>query len=121
VSAADLNVGRLSVDTGSGGVELGMVAARDVLVDTGSGRVAIDLTGDIESLRVDTGSGGVTVRMPDDVGAEVSVDTGSGGIRSDLPIAVSRHGRDSLRGRIGDGRGHIVIETGSGGVRLLKR
>jgi hypothetical protein len=121
VTAADVVVRRLSVDTGSGSVELGMVKARDVLVDTGSGGVAIDLTSDIQSVNVDTGSGGVTLRMPATVGAEINVETGSGGIRSDLPIEVTRKSRDSLRGRIGDGSGRIVIETGSGGVRLLKR
>lgn len=121
VSAADVDVRRLSVDTGSGSVELGMVSAREVLVDTGSGRVMIDLTSDIESLNVDTGSGGVTIRMPESAGAEISIETGSGGIRSDLPIEITRKSRDTLRGRIGDGRGHVVVETGSGGVRLLRR
>jgi DUF4097 and DUF4098 domain-containing protein YvlB len=121
VSAADVDVRRLLVDTGSGGVDLGMVKAREVMVDTGSGHVTIDLTSDVESLNVDTGSGGVTVRMPGTVGAEITVDTGSGGIRSDLPIEVIRKDRDTLRGRIGDGRGRILIETGSGGVRLLSR
>jgi DUF4097 and DUF4098 domain-containing protein YvlB len=98
-----------------------MVKARDVLVDTGSGGVAIDLTSDIQSVNVDTGSGGVTLRMPATVAAEINVETGSGGIRSDLPIEVPRMSRDSLRGWIGVGSGRIVIETGSGGVRLLKR
>jgi len=92
-----------------------------VLVDTGSGGVQLDLTDAIYALHVDTGSGGVTVRMPDTVSAELSIETGSGSIRSDLPITVSHKDRDSLRGRIGDGRGRITIETGSGGVRLLSR
>lgn len=121
VSAADVEVRRVSVDTGSGSVELGMVKADDVGVDTGSGRVMIDLASSIESVHVDTGSGGVTIRMPDSAGAELIIETGSGGIRSDLPIEITRRDRDTLRGRIGDGRGRVVVETGSGGVRLLKR
>lgn len=121
VSAADVQVRKLSVDTGSGSVELGMVKAKDVLVDTGSGGVQLDLIEAIDALHVDTGSGGVTVRMPESTSAELSIETGSGSIRSDLPIAVTHKDRDSLRGRIGDGRGTIVIETGSGGVRLLSR
>ncbi len=121
VSAADVDVRRLSVDTGSGGVDLGMVRAREILVDTGSGGVDLDVASDLESLGVDTGSGSVRVRLPQTVGATVSIETGSGGIRSDFPIEVTQKDRDSLHGRIGDGHGRIVIETGSGTVRLLRR
>jgi hypothetical protein len=120
VSGVDIAVQRLNVDTGSGGVDLGAVSARDILVDTGSGRVQIDLTSDVESLNVDTGSGGVTVRVPQTLGAEVFVETGSGGFRSDVEMDITMKNRDSVRGRIGDGRGRIVIETGSGGVRFIQ-
>lgn len=120
VTIADAEVERLSVDTGSGRVDLGAVSARDIAVDTGSGGVQIDLRSDVASLGVDTGSGAVTLRVPADLGAEVHVETGSGGIRSDVPMDIVHKKRDSLRARIGDGRGRIVIETGSGGVRFIR-
>jgi lia operon protein LiaG len=120
VNGAGIQVAKLTVDTGSGSVELDDVTASDVGVDTGSGHVSIDLRSDIERLDIDTGSGGVVVRLPEDTGAEVYVETGSGGIRSELPIELMHKDRDSMHGRIGDGRGRIHIETGSGGVRLLK-
>jgi len=120
VSGADITARRVSVDTGSGSVDLGALRASNISVDTGSGRVQLDLRSDIESLHIDTGSGGITVRLPETVGAELDIQSSSGGIRSELPIEVRRRDHDSLRGRIGDGHGSITIETGSGGVRLLK-
>ena len=36
-----------------------------------------------------------------------------------LVLPVSE--RDHVRGRIGDGRGRIHVDTGSGGVRVLRR
>jgi lia operon protein LiaG len=46
--------------------------------------------------------------------------TTSGDIETDFSVSVTRHARDHLTGRIGDGRGKIAIETGSGGIKLVK-
>jgi len=120
VRGSDITAGSVHVDTGSGGVELNRVGSADVYVDTGSGSVEVELLQDIDRLEVDTGSGSVTVRMPADVGASVEVSTGSGGIDVDLPVQVRSVRRDYLRGEIGDGRGTIVIDTGSGSIGLLR-
>lgn len=109
----------LHVDTGSGGIELARVAAADVVLDTGSGRIEVDLLEDVERLDVDTGSGSVTVRVPTTVGAEVEVDTGSGGIDLDVPVEVRSVRRNYLLGSLGDGRGSIRIDTGSGSVSII--
>jgi lia operon protein LiaG len=82
--------------------------------------VDVGLLDDVENVRIDTGSGGVTLRLPASLGAEVDIDTGSGGISTDVPVTVTRRERDRLVGRIGDGRGRIVIDAGSGGVRLMR-
>lgn len=120
VSGYGITAGSVSVDTGSGSVELRQVGTAEVRIDTGSGSVEVELTQDIDLLEVDTGSGGVTVRMPEDAGAEVEVETGSGGIDVDLPLQIRSVRRDYLRGEIGDGDGRIVIDTGSGSIRLLR-
>jgi len=114
-------VDELVADTGSGNVHLTHIRARDVRLDTGSGSVHVDLDGDIERLVADTGSGGVTVAAPTDLGARFEIDTGSGRIDVDFPHEVYQVERDHVSGKIGDGRGSIRIDTGSGGVRLLKR
>jgi hypothetical protein len=50
----------------------------------------------------------------------VDVETGSGGIDTDFDVQVTRFERRHVVGRIGNGRGRIHIESGSGQVRLLK-
>jgi hypothetical protein len=120
VDGTGIEAGRLHVDTGSGDIELENVNATDVSLDTGSGSVEVSLTSDIDRLHVDTGSGSVTLRVPESVGASLDIETGSGGVDTDLPIRLRRKSRDGLSGTLGDGRGSIVVETGSGSVSLLK-
>lgn len=114
-------VERLIADTGSGGVRLEGIKAGDVRLDTGSGSVDVELSSDIETLIADTGSGSVTVAAPASLGAEFDIETGSGGIDVDFPHQSFTVERDHVSGKIGDGRGRIHIDTGSGGVRLYRR
>lgn len=110
----------LRVDTGSGSIELDEVSCPEVVLDTGSGGVDLVLLTDVDLLDVDTGSGSVTIHAPADLGGEVDIETGSGGIDLDFAVEVNRVRRDHVIGRLGDGRGRIRIDTGSGSVRLLK-
>lgn len=118
VRGSGFDVERLNVDTGSGGIDLEDVAARRLNLDTGSGRIRVALTRDVDELIADTGSGGVTLIVPDDFGAELSLDAGSGGFSFDVPVEIRRHEDGEFEGRIGDGRGRIEIDTGSGGIRI---
>ncbi len=121
VTATRVEADELKVDTGSGDVEVSGVKARDISLDTGSGEVKLGLLTRFESLGVDTGSGGVTITVPADFGAEVDIESGSGGIDlGGVPVMVTRLESDHIIGKIGDGRGRMKIETGSGGVRLVK-
>ena len=120
VHGADVDVKTLKVDVGSGGLRLDRVKAPHVSVDAGSGTTALELLAPVDHLDVDSGSGGVTIRLPASQGAEVDIETGSGGIESDFAVQTTRIERNHMRGRIGDGRGSIKIEAGSGGVRLIK-
>jgi lia operon protein LiaG len=110
----------LKVDVGSGGVVLDRITSPRVNVDAGSGRTDLSFAQAVQDLSVDAGSGGVTVRLPAAQGADVDIETGSGGIDSEFPVQTTRLARDHLRGQIGDGRGRIKIESGSGGIRLIK-
>lgn len=120
VRGGGLSAAQLRVDTGSGSIELDAVSAPEVVLDTGSGSVDIELLRDVDLLDVDTGSGSVTVRAPEDLGAQVEIETGSGGIDMDFAVQVRSIRRDHVQGTLGDGRGTIRIDTGSGGIRLLK-
>lgn len=119
VTAERVTADVLKIDTGSGAVTTSAVRARDVRIDTGSGGVHLDLASDLESLSVDTGSGDVTVDLPADFGATVDIETSSGEIDlRDVTVRTTRLEEDHLTGQIGDGKGRMKIETGSGGVRL---
>lgn len=120
VRGSRITATRLVVDTGSGDVELSEVRATELRVDTGSGSVTVALADDAEFVEVDTGSGSVELMLPDSFGATVEVETGSGGIEFDVPVQVHRVGRSHLEGSIGDGRGQLRVDTGSGSVRLRR-
>jgi DUF4097 and DUF4098 domain-containing protein YvlB len=121
VSATNLNSSQLSIDTGSGNIQVTALTAPQVSLETGSGSVTADLSGEIWNVNVETGSGDVTLKVPPTLAAEVDIETSSGDIETDFEVAVTRHARDHMTGRIGDGGGKIDIETGSGGIKLVKR
>lgn len=119
VTGDNVSAREVNIDTGSGSVELRRMNVPDLLVDTGSGSVEVDVISAVDRLEVDTGSGSVTLRLPRDLDAEIEVDTGSGGIDVGFEVAVQRMSRDYFRGRAGNGRGRILVDTGSGRIRLI--
>jgi lia operon protein LiaG len=111
----------LKIETGSGDINATGAKGDDLSFETGSGNVDVALTATFRSLAIETGSGDVTLRVPPTIGAEVELDTGSGEIDlGGLTIQVRRLQEDHITGTIGDGRGRLSIETGSGNVRLVK-
>jgi lia operon protein LiaG len=120
IRGGDIDVTELKADVGSGGVKLERVRASRVDVDAGSGGTELELLSTVDQLKVDAGSGGVTVRLPGSLSANVDIETGSGGIDTDFSVQVTKFEQHHVVGRIGDGRGQIRIESGSGQVRLLR-
>ena len=120
IRGGDIDVSDLKADVGSGGVHLERVRASRVDVDAGSGGTELELLSPIDQLKVEAGSGGVTVRLPATLSATVDLETGSGGIDTDFSVQVTKFEQHHIVGRIGDGRGRIKIEAGSGSVRLLR-
>ena len=118
VTANGVNVTTLDIDTGSGRIDIDRTTARDITLDTGSGSISVIATENARDIQIDTGSGSVTVGLPSSFGAEVELDTGSGGIDMDLPLTVRRWSRDHVTGTLGDGSGRLVVETGSGSIRI---
>jgi hypothetical protein len=110
----------VSLDTGSGDIRAEGIRAPRVHVDTGSGNVQIAIDSDVEALAVDTGSGNVAIELPGGVGAAFSAETGSGQIATELPLELSKRSSGYLAGTIGDGRGRIALETGSGNISLRR-
>jgi DUF4097 and DUF4098 domain-containing protein YvlB len=120
VEGSGITVQRLDVDTGSGSVDLANVRADDVRVDTGSGSVDLQLATHAPHVEIDTGSGHVRMEVPEDFSAALELETGSGGISTTMPVTITHKDSDSLTGRLGDGAGHVHVDTGSGGVTITK-
>jgi lia operon protein LiaG len=120
VRGSNIVAEELELDTGSGSVRLGQVQSKRIKLDSGSGSVELDLRSDVDDVQIESGSGGVTLGIPESLGAAIRIDTGSGGIDTDIPIQIKKAERSYLSGTIGDGKGEISIETGSGGVRLRR-
>jgi hypothetical protein len=123
VAVDGARVNRFEVDTGSGSVRTSAIETDEAMIDTGSGSVTLDLVrmGDGNFL-IDTGSGGVTVSLPADASVRITAETGSGGIDLDVPNAMLRRmSRDEVELEIGDGRAHLTIDTGSGGIKIRNR
>ncbi|HEY7565991.1 MAG TPA: DUF4097 family beta strand repeat-containing protein [Gemmatimonadaceae bacterium] len=121
VTGSDVSVQDLDVDSGSGAIRLRNVTAREIVLDSGSGSVDLDLAGDVDLLRADTGSGRLVLHVPESLGAEVTIESSRHGLDVDFPMTITRRNEDYVRGTIGDGKGTIRIDTGSGGVRLRRR
>ena len=120
VEGNDIEVAEVNADVGSGGLRLYRVKSPVVTAETGSGGITLELLSDVQRLDVETGSGGATIRVPATLSAEIEAETGSGGFSTDFEVTTRRVGRNHISGRIGDGKGRISIEAGSGSVRLLK-
>jgi hypothetical protein len=111
----------LGLETGSGDITVTGAKGDELAFETGSGSVDVGLTAAFQNLAIETGSGDVTLRVPPTIGAQVDLDTGSGEFDlGGLTMQVRRLEEDHISGTIGDGRGRLSIETGSGNVRLVK-
>lgn len=121
VTVTDGKATELNVETGSGDIDATSTEGDDLAFETGSGNIDISLSAAFQSARIETGSGNVTLRVPATTGAQVDLETGSGDIDlGGLTLQVRRIERDHVTGTLGDGRGRLTVETGSGNVRLVK-
>jgi putative adhesin len=117
--------GDLEVHTGDGSITLGGKLT-SVRARSGDGSVTIQLAeGSAANADWDigTGDGSVTLEIPDGFGAELDAHTGDGGIATHgvtLSNVTGRIGRNTLRGRLGNG-GHLLrIRTGDGSITLAR-
>jgi DUF4097 and DUF4098 domain-containing protein YvlB len=124
IRARDVN-GELDVHTGDGSITLGGKLA-SVRAHSGDGSVRIQAadgsaaSGDWD---ITTGDGSVTLEIPDGFGAELDAHTGDGGISTrdvTLSNVTGKIGRNSLRGRLGNGGHTLRVRTGDGSITLMR-
>jgi DUF4097 and DUF4098 domain-containing protein YvlB len=117
--------GTLNVDTGDGSIALdGMLT--NVHARSGDGSVTIHAEpGSTANADWDitTGDGSVTLAVPDGFGAELDAHTGDGGIRMEditLSNVTGKIGRNTLRGRLGQGGRNVKVRTGDGSITVRR-
>jgi DUF4097 and DUF4098 domain-containing protein YvlB len=135
--------GHAQLRSGDGHIRARMIAG-DVDIHTGDGSITLD--GKLTAVRVHTGDGSVTIRadsgssagadwdivtgdgsvtldVPDGFSAELDAHTGDGRIRmNDVTVSnvTGTIGRNSLRGRLGDGGRAVRVRTGDGSITLKR-
>lgn len=131
--------GDVRLDTGDGHVEANRVDGT-LHVHTGDGRVTVDgrfddldirtSDGHVEadvragskvatSWSIRTGDGGVSLRLPDNLSADLDLHTGDGRVTVDLPLTISgTQSRSSLRGKLNNGGPLVEVRTGDGSIRV---
>ncbi len=114
--------GRLQADTGDG--EMNVHGRFDVLdLRTGNGGIeaSVEPGSKVEaqwSLR--SGDGGITLRLPQDLGADLDAHTGDGSIVLEKPVTLTGSIRENtVRGKLGPGGLPLKIHTGNGPIRLI--
>jgi phage baseplate assembly protein gpV len=133
--------GEMDVDTGDGSVEVtdvdGTLKARtgdghirvtgrfDLLnLDTGDGRIEATLLPGSkvsQNWNVHTGDGSVTLRIPENLAADLDLHTSDGHIRYEVPITSSGNmAEHTLRGRMNGGGNLVTIHTGDGSITIEK-
>ena len=74
-----------------------------------------------EAWSLASGDGGITMRIPEDLGAELDAHAGDGSIVLDAPVTVTGTvSPSSVRGTLAGGGGPLRVRTGDGSIHLRR-
>lgn len=71
-----------------------------------------------QPLRFETTNGRIEVELPKTLAVDVDASTVNGSIDTDLPVAATSLGRNSLRGKINGGGTSLTLRTTNGGIAI---
>jgi hypothetical protein len=117
--------GPVDVTSGDGSINV-IGRLSKVVARSGDGSVRISATAGsaaADGWDVGTGDGSVTLELPADFGADLDAHTGDGSIHvQDLTVSsvTGEIGRDTLRGRLGNGGGSLRVRSGDGSITLRR-
>src|SRR5260221_1845842 len=115
--------GRLQADTGDGGMDIrGRFDALDLHTGDGHIEATVERGSKVsEAWSLRSGDGAITLRVPDDLGADLEAHTGDGHIVLDSPVTVSGTISPSdVRGKLGAGGAPLRVQTGDGSIHLQR-
>jgi predicted secreted protein len=117
--------GEVEANTGDGSIHLdGKLTS--VRVHTGDGSVTIRADAGSSpgaDWDITTGDGSVTLEVPDGFDAELDAHTGDGGIHMrDVTVSnvTGTVGKNTVRGRLGEGGKAVRVRTGDGSITLKR-
>lgn len=113
--------GKHELDTTNGKIELTRCAG-SLDASTTNGSIVAELTSVSkgQELRLETTNGRIEVAVPRDFAADVDAGTTNGEIHTDLPVATTHSGRNSLRGSINGGGTPLRMRTTNGGIEIRR-
>ena len=115
--------GDVQANSASGDVEIlgaaGMVSAKTASGDVKAELTRVDGSGE---MKFASASGDVTVKVPDQLNAQVQLSTGSGEIKSDLPLNVEKMEGGGKKASASFGAGTVILKmsAASGDIHLVK-
>ncbi|MDQ3283587.1 MAG: DUF4097 family beta strand repeat-containing protein [Acidobacteriota bacterium] len=111
--------GKHELATTNGKIEVARCAG-SLDASTTNGAITAELTNVQKGapLRFSTTNGRIDVKLPASVAVDVDADTTNGRIQSDLPIATTQFGDNSLRGSINGGGTPLKLRTTNGGIQI---
>lgn len=111
--------GKHELDTTNGKIEVNRCAGSlDASTTNGSIRAELTQVAKGQPLSFETTNGRIEVGVPANFAADVDAGTTNGEIHTDLPIAATRSGRNSLRGAINGGGTPLRMRTTNGGIEI---
>ncbi len=115
--------GRLRADTGDGSMNVrGRFDALDLRTGDGSIAAEVEQGSKVaEGWSLSSGDGGITLRLPEDLGAELDAHAGSGDVTVEAPVTVTGTvSESSVRGTLAGGGGRLRVHTGDGSIHLKR-
>jgi Putative adhesin len=115
--------GRLQAGTGDGHLNVrGRFDGLDLR--TGDGQIDAEVERGskvAEAWSLSSGDGGITLRLPEDLGADLDARAGDGRIVLEAPVTVTGTISESaVRGKLAGGGGSIRVHTGDGSIHLQR-
>jgi hypothetical protein len=115
--------GRLEADTGDGHMNV-RGRFEGLNLRTGDGHIDADVEHGskvTEGWSLSSGDGGITMRIPEDLGADLDAHAGDGSIVLDAPVTVTGSvSASAVRGKLAGGGGPLRVHTGDGSIRLQR-
>jgi len=111
--------GKHDLDTTNGKIEVSRCSG-SLEASTTNGSITAELQKVVKGqpLRLSTTNGRIEIAVPADLAVDVDAGTTNGSIHTDLPVATTRIGSNSLRGSINGGGTPLRMRTTNGGISI---